>query len=927
MTRSKVWSSVAEAICCVLVLPYFMGVSFGGDFPPQKYAVELSATIQESPPKITLTWPGDDDSEGYQVSKRTLDSDWQAIANLPNSATSFEDGSVQAGKVYEYRFVKTWAANDETYFGYGYIRSGIKAPLVDQHGIVLLVVESNLAGAIGGELDQLTSDLIGDGWGVRRLTVSMNDSPPAVRNVIKNAYSSDPSNVKAVFLIGHIPVPYSGNINPDGHENHQGAWPADLYYADMDGTWTDSTLTATTAERDVNWNVPGDGKFDQDQPPATLKLQVGRVDLSNMTCYSNKAQSRSELDLMRQYFAKDHAFRFRVFTADRRGILCDNFADKGKDPIAGSAWRSYPTFFGPGKSDEAPWDGYFPAVTANSYLWSFASGGGSYYWSMGVGTSDDFATNDIKAVFTMWMGSYFGDWNNESNFMRAPLGSGYALTSTYTGFPSTWYFPMGLGETIGACVLQSQNNNTNGIYAPWEQGSHQVHICLHGDPTLRMFPVIPPSNPNATTQSGRVDLSWNASSDQNIIGYHVYRALSLDGSFTRVTGNAPVNSTTYSDLAPAGSYIYMIKAIKLEQTGSGTFYNPSQGIFASATVTGTSSQPPAIPTGLQANVISSSQIDLLWDDVAGRKGFKVERKTGGNGAWSEVATVQSASYSSTGLIPSTDYYFRVRAFNDVGTSGYSGEAHATTSASQSSQASAQFIGTDTITGGTWTSKYGKDGAMIPAGGQTIPGYARLDIQGATEFVWMPDTTDGRAPLVDSTGSDRVASAWYGDQITINLVISASSAQQVAIYFLDWDLEGRVEHLDILDGSSGAKLDSRDLSNFQNGKYLLYKINGSVQLNITKSAGPNTLLSGILFGGPVAGPISNKAVTIMVTRSANQLTLNFRGDSGQQFALQASADFHSWTTVGNGVVGIGGAKITVPINAKTPFTCYRAVNTP
>ena len=67
----------------------------------------------------------------------------------------------------------------------------------------------------------------------------------------------------SLFLLGHVPVPYSGNINPDGHPDHQGAWPADGYYADMDGTWTDISVNNTVATGTRNDNVPGDGKFDQ----------------------------------------------------------------------------------------------------------------------------------------------------------------------------------------------------------------------------------------------------------------------------------------------------------------------------------------------------------------------------------------------------------------------------------------------------------------------------------------------------------------------------------------------------------------------------------------------------------------------------------------------------------------------------------------
>ena len=88
--------------------------------------------------------------------------------------------------------------------------------------------------------------------------------------------------------MGNIPVPYSGDIAPDEHPNHTGAWPADVYYGDMDGTWTDQsanyqqTVNSDPADRARLSNTPGDGKFDQTTPPSAVELQVGRVDLAGM---------------------------------------------------------------------------------------------------------------------------------------------------------------------------------------------------------------------------------------------------------------------------------------------------------------------------------------------------------------------------------------------------------------------------------------------------------------------------------------------------------------------------------------------------------------------------------------------------------------------------------------------------------------------
>ena len=94
--------------------------------------------------------------------------------------------------------------------------------------------------------------------------------------------------------------------------------------------------------------------------------------------------------------------------------------------------------------------------------------------------------------------------------------------------------------------------------------------------------------------------------------------------------------------------------------------------------------PPAAPTELNASAASASQINLTWVDQAGNEdGYRVERSDNGTNGWSSIASnlnANSTSYSDTNLPASTEYFYRVFAFNSVDDSGSSNTASATTKA-------------------------------------------------------------------------------------------------------------------------------------------------------------------------------------------------------------------------------------------------------
>ncbi|MHB8522382.1 MAG: glycoside hydrolase family 9 protein [Limisphaerales bacterium] len=568
------------------------------------YAVQVSAIVQASPPQIALSWPQDTSTlpNSYTVYRKAPGAtSWGAGTALPGTATRYVDSNVSVGTAYEYQLVKSTA----NYTGYGYIYSGINVPLTESRGKVILIVDSTYATYVSAELARLQQDLVGDGWTVLRHDVARTATVPSVKSLIVGDYNADPSNVKAVFLFGHVPVPYSGNIVPDAHvPDHYGAWPADVYYADMTGTWTDNTVNNTSATDQRNWNVPGDGKFDQSSPPNPVQLEVGRVDFANLpgqTTWNGPATFPSEQDLLRQYLNKDHSFRAKLFNVPRRGLIYDGFGIRNGEAFAASGYRNFAPFFTPANITTLTNAGtWIPTLSTDSYLWAWGGGGGGYNGIAGIGTNGayftgytpDIVSTDSKAVFVMLFGSWLGDWDSPDNIMRGILATpSYGLTCSWSGRPHWFYQHMGLGETIGYSARLTQNNN--GLYQNQiNSAAGYIHIALMGDPTLRMHPVAPPVGLTASATAGGVALNWGASADP-VLGYYVYRAPNPAGPFTRVSGSL-LTGTAFTDASVTSTTdTYLVRAVKLETTPSGSYYNASQGAFSNQ---GGSSTPPPTDT-------------------------------------------------------------------------------------------------------------------------------------------------------------------------------------------------------------------------------------------------------------------------------------------------------------------------------------------
>lgn len=506
---------------------------------------------------------------------------FQSYTQLVGS-NSYIDYGVNPGNLYEYKIVQQPGTPSESF-----VLSGLDYPLVENRGTLLLIVKKEINDSLVQELNQLNNDLTGDGWLVNKKIAHDSESVQDIKQWIVNQYNLDPE-VRSVFLLGHVPVPYSGHIYPDGHTNHMGAWPADGFYGDVDGVWTDNNNFGTPSAFPQNWNITNDGKFDQSFYPSDIELEVGRVDL-----FTNAGITYSEIDLTRRYLEKLHNYKFKISAVVERGLVDNNFSQP--ENFAASGYRNFYSLMG---YESVTNNDFVTQLSDSSYQWAYGCGAGTITSCAGVVNFSDFFAGTFKGVFTMLFGSLFGDWNLPNNILVGAISSqGSILSSCWAGRPHWFFHPMGMGQTLGHCAKLSMNDSADYTTS---YGKRMVHIGLMGDPTLRQHVLEPVSNVSVQPYPGFVSLSWQAPAD-SVDGYCVYKKDLVSGKFLRISPNLVVNTYFYDMNPSTGLNYYMVRSVKLTGNSGGSYWNQGQGIFKTSLY-------PGSPNGMNEEEFSDLRI-------------------------------------------------------------------------------------------------------------------------------------------------------------------------------------------------------------------------------------------------------------------------------------------------------------------------------
>ncbi len=172
------------------------------------------------------------------------------------------------------------------------------------------------------------------------------------------------------------------------------------------------------------------------------------------------------------------------------------------------------------------------------------------------------------------------------------------------------------------------------------------------------------SSPNSST----IDISWDASDGAS--SYYVYRSLSASANYEKV---ATVKEATYTstDLCANTTYYFKVRAY----SSNGT----SNYSAAASAKTLAPSIVPETPAGLRAAANNSQEISLTWNATPDAEYYYLYRDTSSSGSFStKIASVKDTSYTNTGLTAGKRYYYKVAAYNSLGTSAKSSYVSAKT---------------------------------------------------------------------------------------------------------------------------------------------------------------------------------------------------------------------------------------------------------
>lgn len=534
-------------------------------------ALSLRVVLTQDSLSNSFYFPDAASCTSINIYRKEINSfNWAPRATLASGSALWTDSDAVAGALWEYKFEANWPPANPLQF----MAVSNKLPPRHYQG-VMMVILGLLSSQDGQQLapyyDRLIKDLTCEGWKVITRYVHSGENDAALRDWIQNQVIQNPAPFHSLYIIGDVPVPYSGLIYPDGHLNHKGAWPSDTYYALSGNVFSDSLVNDASAGYQANYNLIGDSKWDQSYFPDTTlnyNLGIGRISFGDLPAFG-----MSPTELTMRYLNRTHAYRRADFRLQPRAFVSDGFGYYGGESFASAPIRNGQALYG---LSQVNVNSSFPITPNDNCQFYYACGGGTFSSCGSIVNTGLLVNNSSYAGFCSMFGSYFGDWNTYNNLLRATLAAdGYALTNCWNGRPLWTFHHMGAGYPVGYCAKWAMNNSYT---YPSNYGARFVHIGLMGDPSLRLHVVKPPSNLSVVQTFQGMEMAWDPSSEATH-GHYVYRQNLATQEYEVLNDGNPVLTNVYIDNQfQDPNQSYMVRACKLEVQPSGSYYNLSLGI-------------------------------------------------------------------------------------------------------------------------------------------------------------------------------------------------------------------------------------------------------------------------------------------------------------------------------------------------------------
>ena len=511
-----------------------------------------------------------------------------------------------------------------------------------------------------------------------------------------------------------------------------------------------------------------------------------------------------------------------------------------------------------------------------SVQWQVSTNSGSSWSNLSGATSGTYTTppttganngNLYRAVFSSSAGT--ATTTTATLTVRATSSDTAVFTKLDTSTRGTWKATYGL-DGFNVAQDPSTNNPTIPAYAQVTIRNNLNYIWTANTSALSALQQTAPNSTNRIAAAWFNDPTFSIDVKLNDGQTHQVALYALDWDSTRsetiqVVSNVTGQVLDTQSLTNFQNGVYAVWNIsgavtfKVINTGpynavlSGIFFNPP-------------STPPLITTQPTSATVNAGSTATFTAAASGTPTPSVQWQvsTNSGSSWSNLSGATSGTYTTPPTTGANNGNLYRAVFSS--SAGTATTTTATLTVRATSSETAVFTKLDTTTQGTWKPVYGSEGYNVSQDPSTnnplAPSYATVSFSNAINAMWNPATTDGRALQKAAVNSDsHIAATWFNESsFSIKVQANDTNVHQVALYALDFDNVGRSETVQVISNTTGAVLDTRSISSFQNGVYLVWNFSGSVTFKVINTGPFNAVISGLFFGAGSSTAASASFVT-------------------------------------------------------------------